>query len=428
MFSTLDYPSSAMGNRPGFFSINKFLPFLLIYFFVNNVGLPHGLQYTTVLAPLFYVWLFLKREKFIVTRYVFVFFPFVIVQIIDGVNMYYYVRSYILLLLIYIVVYACATMLRRMHAPGRIFDMIIMVNFILACLALLVLNTSHSDPIWATDVITSGSEAISRLRLLTYEPSYYATLMVPFFVFALARVIRAPKKKNILRFILIAAPMLMAFSLGVIASLVIAIYVASLWTVKEFIRKKIIMLSIGIIIGIGFLFVQNSGHDILTLRVHNVLSGEDSSGNTRIYEADALAYELAKSTSIWWGAGFGQAKLMLESYITYSDRFIHQFRLTNVVASTFATFGIVGLLARFSLEVYLFFRIRVYASYFRLMLFLFMFVYQFTGSYLTNIAEYVVWVLAFTPLFPELEDKSSRHLLCNRVHKGNYKLVAGSGA
>jgi hypothetical protein len=33
-----------------------------------------------------------------------------------------------------------------------------------------------------------------------------------------------------------------------------------------------------------------------------------------------------------------------------------------------------------------------------------MFVYQFTGSFISNIAEYVIWILAFKPdLFPEFQ-------------------------
>lgn len=311
-------------------------------------------------------------------------------------------------MLIYIAACACAVMFQRMRTPERVFDQVITINFILACLALLILTTPYSEPVWATDIITSGSEIISRLRMLTYEPSYYAMLMVPFFVFALSRVIRFPRKKYFIQFMLIAVPMLMAFSLGVISSLVIAAFITSLWHIRKLIRRPIVIVSISIIVGMGFIFIQNSSDNILTIRIHNVLSGEDSSGDTRTIEANLLAYTLAKSTNIWWGAGFGQTKLLLEKYVTKDDRFIHKFRLTNVVASTFATFGIMGLILRFCLEIYLFFRMRVYTSEFRLILFVFMFVYQFTGSYITNIAEYVVWVFAFVPIFYRHERKPFR--------------------
>jgi hypothetical protein len=37
------------------------------------------------------------------------------------------------------------------------------------------------------------------------------------------------------------------------------------------------------------------------------------------------------------------------------------------------------------------------------MLFIFIFVYQFTGSFITNLAEYVIWILAFTNAFPQFD-------------------------
>ncbi|MGZ5135232.1 MAG: hypothetical protein ACXWCG_08785, partial [Flavitalea sp.] len=54
-----------------------------------------------------------------------------------------------------------------------------------------------------------------------------------------------------------------------------------------------------------------------------------------------------------------------------------------------------------------FFKTKVWSNYYRLSLFLFIFIYQFTGSYLTNIAEYVIWILAFHPgLFTEFDRTS----------------------
>lgn len=52
-------------------------------------------------------------------------------------------------------------------------------------------------------------------------------------------------------------------------------------------------------------------------------------------------------------------------------------------------------------EWYLFFKTAVYKNYYRLALFIFVFIYQFTGSYITNIVEYVIWILAFSNAFPQ---------------------------
>jgi hypothetical protein len=82
-------------------------------------------------------------------------------------------------------------------------------------------------------------------------------------------------------------------------------------------------------------------------------------------------------------------------------------RLPCAIAETMAQFGFVGVAVRLGLEVSFFYHTRVWKNYFRLALFIYIFVYQFTGSYLTNIAEYVIWILAFSPVFPEFAVEKS---------------------
>ena len=74
------------------------------------------------------------------------------------------------------------------------------------------------------------------------------------------------------------------------------------------------------------------------------------------------------------GSGFGQAK---ELAVEFFDEFwfgLDVDRLTNVVAATFAEFGVLGIVLRFALELFLFFRTRVFRSHFRMTLFWFAFV------------------------------------------------------
>ena len=62
------------------------------------------------------------------------------------------------------------------------------------------------------------------------------------------------------------------------------------------------------------------------------------------------------------------------------------------------------MLVKFVFEVYFFFKTKVYSNFLRLVLFIFVFVYQFSGSFITNIAEYVIWIMAFSPwLFKEFD-------------------------
>jgi hypothetical protein len=77
--------------------------------------------------------------------------------------------------------------------------------------------------------------------------------------------------------------------------------------------------------------------------------------------------------------------------------------IPNVTAETLTIFGFAGLLIRFAIEIGLFFYTKVWKNYYRLLLFLFMFVYQFGGSFITNVAEYVIWILAFTNVFKQFD-------------------------
>ncbi|HET6766326.1 MAG TPA: hypothetical protein VFH08_02970, partial [Chitinophagaceae bacterium] len=89
----------------------------------------------------------------------------------------------------------------------------------------------------------------------------------------------------------------------------------------------------------------------------------------------------------------------------YSYNFsINEVTIPCAMAETLAVFGIIGVCLRIGIQVFLFFRTKVYSNYYRLALFIFIFIYQFTGSYIMNIAEYAIWILAFhRGIFKEFE-------------------------
>ena len=259
--------------------------------------------------------------------------------------------------------------------------------------------------------ITIGSGKIARLRMFTYEPSYLATLLVPFIVFSFSNFIFHRNKKQFFIFILALFPMLFIFSLGVSASLFVAMSIVSLFRIRMLSNRRPIFF-IGLILIVSFsIYVVIATENILSLRINNVIDGVDSSGNVRIKGAFYAANKIVNSTDLWWGAGFGQSKLFLPKF--YNIKWI-----TNVVADTFASFGLMGLILRFGAEVFLFFKTQVNSSYFRSILFLFAFIYQFTGSYLSNLTEYIIWLLAFFPVFMEFEKrKDTRWILVKSTVK-----------
>ncbi len=394
-------------NKRKLFVIYKISPFILIYFFLNNFALPQGLLYTTLFAPIFYVWLLTKREHNVLLKYLAISIPFVVAQFcnVKNLNLYFYFRSFILFMLIYITIYAASVALKHICNPKKIFEKIIVYNFFLACGSLLLLGTSYQYLTWQRIHITAGSGVIPRLKLLCYEPSAYSRIIVPFAVFAFNCYVFDKGIKRFFIVLLVVFPLGLSFSMGVISALIMAIGVVCLLKSKQFFGRPIVLFSAIVIAGAGLVILQTD--NLISLRIHNIITGSDTSGNARIWQSFNVASEIAKSTSLWWGAGFGQSKLLAAKFFDVYWPGLNVIRITNVVASTFAEFGIMGLLLRFGLEFYLFFKTRVYASNFRLILYLFAFIYQFTGSYLTDLAAYIIWVFAFIPVFMEWEKQIS---------------------
>ncbi|MNE38946.1 hypothetical protein D3C80_1328650 [compost metagenome] len=148
--------------------------------------------------------------------------------------------------------------------------------------------------------------------------------------------------------------------------------------------------------GLYIFYPQNA----LFLRLHNIWAGKDTSARGRTYEAFTIAWEVAKMKSLYWGTGPGQLKSLGRDYIIQYYHYAHipqTVRIPNAVAETLSIYGIAGLIIRFAVILFLFLRTRVWNNYYRLSLFIFMFIYQFTGSFISNTAEYMIWAIAFCP-------------------------------
>jgi hypothetical protein len=90
----------------------------------------------------------------------------------------------------------------------------------------------------------------------------------------------------------------------------------------------------------------------------------------------------------------------------YGENFVAT--IPNAVAETFTILGWTGVILRLFLEIFFFFQTRVWTNYYRLWLFLFIFIFQFAGSFITNVAEYVIWIMAFTNVFDQFDIKKEK--------------------
>jgi hypothetical protein len=214
---------------------------------------------------------------------------------------------------------------------------------------------------------------------------------------------------------MLTIPLLLSLSFGVILGVALSLLLLFMSDIKLFILKK--KFSIYIIYGGVFamllfiVFLQLFPDNVFFVRIANVFSGKDTSFNGRTFDSFYLGWKIADEKSILFGAGPGQVKSIglgfFKEFYNYSSFTKSEIRIPNSVGDTLAIFGVLGVLIRMTLEIVFFFKTKVYTNFLRLSLFIFVFIYQFTGSFITNIAEYVIWIMAFSPwLFKEFDKES----------------------
>jgi hypothetical protein len=394
----------------------RYLPFAIIYFFLNIVALPFGLTYTALLAPVLYVWILLKRKNEILLPFIALLLPFVIAHIwIVGVELQAYVITFLNLMAIYIFGQAFYTWLKTDNEKEKIFKILLQINIFLCVLAIGFYFTPAAGIFWIQQNITSGVSDFLRLKMLTYEASYYALVFTPLFLFYfLGYILMQNTIRSWWLLIMLFVPFILSFSIGVIGCLIAAgfitffIHFRRLHTkrriVNAFITTGFVMAVTAVVL---FVFFRDNP---LFIRLENIFSGNDTSAMGRTSDAFVLARKLLEEKNSYWGIGIGQLKFVgndiIRAYYLYYNN--TPVAIPNAAAETLALFGWIGLIARILIQLSLFFVTRVWTNYYRLMLFLFIFLYQFTGSYITNVAEYVIWILAFTNAFPAF-DVAKRH-------------------
>jgi hypothetical protein len=393
-------PSAALN-----LSIHHYLPVAAWYFFLNHVGLPNGLFYSTLLSPFLFLWLYLQGRRWLTAKFLLLLSPFMLAHIISGIaSPDFYLRSLFLMWTTYITVYALSWALLNSKEIDRLFDELIVLNFCAALFALVALATPLKLLLWDNNSNDPNAAHILRLRLLTTEPSVYAELMLPLLIFAAIRLLRDSTGRNLLYLILIGVPLLLAQSFGGVSIGLASITISVLFTYRGLLlRPRTFITAVCLAAAVAaLLLIPNPISD----RVAQVATGGDSSTQSRTIYSFIVAYSVAAPKRLWWGVGFGQAKLVDVSDLGIGfDVGI----IPNSVAGTLAEFGIIGVVARFGVEFYLFFRTKVHRNSFRLAMFVAAFITQLTGSHLMDVQQYLMWCLAFLPFFPALGSHNDSH-------------------
>ena len=395
--------------------INKYLPVAVLYFFLNSFLLPTGLLYTAILTPLLLLWLYQYKNLSKVWLFFAFLIPFAFVHFINGVNARFYLISSVLLFTVFVFAICFWQFLKVCTTLRSIFRKILILNFILVVIACIMFFVpSMRNIFWHVSTISSGLEKLPRLKLLTYEPSYYSILLVPLAMYYYLKMMFLKLANTGLIAIMITLPLLLSFSMGILMGIPLALAVLLILNLKIFfVNKRIvqyIFLTICLLVIVFILLFFFYPDNPLFIRILNLFEGKDSSFKGRAFESYQLAWTILKEKSVLFGVGLGQVKVLgLELWRTfYSYNFsINEVTIPCAVAETLAVFGIIGVCLRIGIQVFLFFRTKVYSNYYRLALFIFISIYQFTGSYIMNIAEYAIWVMAFHQgIFDEFSEKN----------------------
>lgn len=387
----------------------------VLYFFCNSVLLPEGLLYTTLLTPFFLLYLYRKGALRPLGWFFVATVPFAVLHFAGGVATGYYLRSWALFFSACVFALAFRRYLLDTPAPEKLYHTLLVLNGCMVALALATVAIPRLRPVfWYLKEFSPGTGSFPRLKLLGYEASYYGLLLAPLAIYYYLKLWRGlGGKRPWLVFLLVTLPLALTMSLGVLAATVLALALTAALFPRVFLRKKKVMRLIGLLVLLsavaGLLLWVVAPGNALAGRLENIFTGRDTSFRGRTYEAFVLAWKIVREKSVWFGCGPGQTKLVgVEVFQRYYGYLPPVVRIPNTLADTLATYGLAGLFLRLAATVFLFFRTRVSGNYYRLALFLFIFIYQFTGSFMTNIAEYVIWVLAFTPVFPVFDRDTDR--------------------
>jgi hypothetical protein len=385
--------------------INKYLPAAVLYFFLNGFLLPVGLLYTTLLTPLLLIWVARYRHIRPMLLYFLLLIPFITAHSLLGVDWTYY--GYSLALSFSVLVFGLAFYQYVLFCGSlrEIFQSILLINCLLTVIALISFPfPGLRELFWDNKALSLGIPHAERLKMLTYEPSYYSTLLAPIAIYYLLKALRNELPQRAIYCAMVLVPLFLSLSFGVIFGIGLSLF--PLLVLRGHHRRlkwALLPLAAGIVAIL--IFPDN----FILRRLDNILKGKDSSFKGRTFDSFLLSLDIVHKKSLFWGTGFGQFKLLgvarFREFYNSNRYTLHDVVIPNSIGDLLGTLGLFGIAIKLFIEGYFFFRTRVFRNDYRLALFLFIFVYQFTGSFISNIAEYAIWILAFQPdLFPEFQN------------------------
>lgn len=386
---------------------------LILLFFFNRVFLPGGLQYSMILAPLFLYFLFTKQQVSILSIPIIGLGSYSLVHLFIGIDLFTFSKSFIVFSLVMISTFTFYDFYKKSSQVERLFETLTLINFLFVSIALMCLFFDvNKELFWYLKPFTSNHEIIPRLKLFELEASHYSLAILPLFLYYFWKLINQFSMKSFMLLFSLFLSLVLSFSLGVLSVVLLSISCTILLHLLSFLRIRNMRFFIGIslfIISSFFLYLYFfMPENPLFIRIENLFKGMDTSGRGRTYEALEIAWQVIQKNNVYFGVGLGQFKIVGRETLLQYYQFFNApevVRLPNCMAETLVNFGIVGFVIKLGLQIFFFFRLKVYKNIYQLSIFVAIFIYQFTGSYLYNISEYILWILAFIPKFTTFNHK-----------------------
>lgn len=386
----------------------------ILLFFLNSVFLGGRLSLVLLLSPL---WLYLSQyskagihKGVLISGLILIsYFPFHYINGIVSLSDYFQSLAVFLSVLLFINV-TIYYIKNQSHQLDSLFRSLLILNALFALISLLLLFVPElKNSVWYIKTISEGLQELPRLKLFTPEASHYSLVISPIFIYFFIRCLFFKVERAWFVLLLASFPLLLSFSLGVLGALGISFLILlgikyKQWFLSVLPPKKILLIALILVAFLALLYYLFPDNP-LYVRIQNLMEGKDTSGRGRTYESFILADKIAALKSKIIGIGPGQLKLIGKNTIVQYYNYMNipeSVRIPNATAETLAYYGYLGLLMRIGIQIFLFVKTKVWNNPFRLWLFLFIFIYQLTGSYINNSYEYMLWILVFTPVFKDL--------------------------
>lgn len=390
---------------------NNLLKYLIpTYFIFNYYLLPIPLTWVNIGAMLtILIWWKKSFNKATIAAFL-IFSIYSVIHYLNGVNIEYYIRSSALIINLPLTALALRYfLLNHTAAFKKGMEVAVWASSVLFIIGLLIYYSPYSSILWSSHDFIGDGDTLLRFNGLSYEPSHYALVLTPLFAYYFISFALYRTKKALILLAATSIPIAATLSFGFAAAFFSTILLLLIPILMDGRLKK--MMIGALLIGIVTSIAVASADEMLSQRIDLVMKGKDTSVNGRTWQAFYLAYKCAEERSVLFGIGQGQVKVIGEEVIRpyyqkiegYSKEDWPVLALPNSAAETLAMYGVIGLIIKLFLIAVLFYKMKVYKNWFQLFIFVFIFVYQLMGSFFLSVAEILIWVLAFSPIFPEFD-------------------------